>query len=165
VCCDDDAPLDLPPAVLEMVARYRRMRAEQGVGWGEEAFPDMFRWARFARLGPAFDVFTASGDWAGAVRSAVGDEVPAGIVLVTIAADAGLTARGGPPRPVIDGATVPVDVVLDSRADRDLVIVVDGEEVHVPAGGAGLRTVDADAAPITLTRRFTQPRRSLRGSG
>ena len=52
VCCDDDAALDLPPAVIEMLARYRRMRAEQGVGWGEEAFPDMFRWARFSRLGP-----------------------------------------------------------------------------------------------------------------
>ena len=25
----------------------------------------MFRWARFARLGPAFDAFAASGDWAG----------------------------------------------------------------------------------------------------
>ncbi len=52
MCCHDDAALDLPPAVIEMVARYRRLRAEQGVGWGEEAFPDMFRWARFARLGP-----------------------------------------------------------------------------------------------------------------
>ena len=57
MCCHDDAALDLPPAVIEMVARYRRLRAEQGVGWGEEAFPDMFRWARFARLGPAFDEF------------------------------------------------------------------------------------------------------------
>lgn len=43
MCCHDDAALDLPPAVIEMVARYRRLRAEQGVGWGEEAFPDMFR--------------------------------------------------------------------------------------------------------------------------
>jgi len=34
VCCDDDAALGLPPAVLERVARYRRMRAEQGIGWG-----------------------------------------------------------------------------------------------------------------------------------
>ena len=45
MCCHDDVALDLPPAVIEMVARYRRMRAEQGVGWGEEAFPDMFRCA------------------------------------------------------------------------------------------------------------------------
>src|SRR3954451_21452927 len=134
-----------------MVARYRRRRAEQWVGWGEEAFPDMFRWARFSRLGPAFDVFTASGDWAGAVRAAVGDEVPAGIALVTVAADGGLTARTGAPRPVVSSATVPIDVVLSSMAERDLVVTVEAVEVPVPAGAAGLRTADATAAPITLT--------------
>ena len=114
VCCDDDTALDLPPAVIEMLARYRRMHAEQGVGWGEEAFPDMFRWARFSRLGPAFDEFAASGDWAGAVRAAVGDDVPAGIALVSIGADGELSARTGPPRPVVPGATVQIDVVLDT---------------------------------------------------
>jgi hypothetical protein len=96
VCCHDDDALDLPPAVIEMLARYRRMRVEQGVGWGEEAFPDMFRWARFARLGPAFAEFSASGDWAGAVRAAVGDEVPPGLALVTVGADGALTVRTGP---------------------------------------------------------------------
>ncbi len=150
MCCHDDAALDLPPAVIEMVARYRRMRAEQGVGWGEEAFPDMFRWARFARLGPAFDEFAASGDWAGAVRAAVGADVPAGLALVTVGPDGGLTARTGPPRPVVPGTTVQIDVVLHSTADRDLVVAVDGAEVPVPAGGAGLRTVDA-AGPIVVT--------------
>ena len=150
MCCHDDAALDLPPAVIEMVARYRRMRAEQGVGWGEEAFPDMFRWARFARLGPAFDAFAASGDWAGAVRAAVGADVPAGLALVTVGADGGLTARTGPARPVVPGTTVQIDVVLDSTADRDLVFTVDGAEVPVPAHGAGLRTVDA-AGPIVVT--------------
>src|SRR3954469_6670530 len=99
-----------------MVARYRRMRAEQGVGWGEKAFPDMFRWARFSRLGPAFDGFAASGDWAAAVGAAIGDEVPGGIALVAVAADGGLTARTGLPRPVVLGATVPIDVVLSSAA-------------------------------------------------
>jgi hypothetical protein len=151
VCCHDDVALDLPPAVIEMVARYRRMRAEQGVGWGEVAFPDMFRWARFARLGPAFDAFAASGSWAGAVRAAVGDAVPAGLVLVAIGADGGLTLRTGPPRPVIEGATVSIDVVLDSAADHDVVVTVDGEDVPVDAGGAGLRTVDATGAAITLS--------------
>ena len=150
MCCDDDAVTDLPPAVLEMTARYRRMRAQQGVGWGEEAFPEMFRWARFSRLGPAFDEFAASGDWAAAVRAAVGDEVPAGIALVTVAADGGLAARTGR-RPVVPGATVPIDVVLSSSADRDVVVTVDGAEVPVPAGGAGLRTVDATAAAIAVT--------------
>src|SRR3954451_10861673 len=134
-----------------MVARYRRMRAEQGVGWGEEAFPDMFRWARFSRLRPACDGFAAWGGGPAAVRAAVGDEVPAGIALVTVAADGGLTARTGLPRPVVPGATVPIDVVLSSTAERDLVVTVDGVEVPVPAGAAGLRTADATAAPITLT--------------
>lgn len=112
----------------------------------------MFRWARFSRLGPAFDEFAASGDWAGAVRAAVGDDVPSGIALVSIGADGELTARTGPPRPVVPGATVQIDVVLGwgQAADRDLVVVVDGDEVPVPAGGAGLRTVDA-AGPITVT--------------
>ena len=150
MCCHDDEALDLPPAVIEMLARYRRMRAEQGVGWGEEAFPDMFRWARFSRLGPAFDEFAASGDWAGAVRAAIGGEVPAGIALVSVGADGRLTARTGPPRPVVPGATVPIDVVLSSEADRELVVAVDGDEVPLPAGGAGLRTVDT-AEPVVVT--------------
>ena len=61
-----------------------------------------------------------------------------------------LTARTGPPRPVVRGATVQVDVVVDSAADRDLVVTLDGVEVPVPAGGAGLRTVDA-TGPMTVT--------------
>ncbi len=63
VCCQDDAVLDLPPAVLEMLARYERMRAEHGSCWGEEALPEFFGWARFSRLGPAFAGFAASPDW------------------------------------------------------------------------------------------------------
>jgi hypothetical protein len=50
----------------------------------------------------------------------------------------------------VPGSTVPIDVVLDSAADHDLVVAVDGAEVSVPAGGAGLRTVDATASPITV---------------
>ena len=63
MCCEDDGALYLPPAVIEMLARYRRLRDEQGFGWGEEALPDLLRRARFSRLGPAFDTFAASGDW------------------------------------------------------------------------------------------------------
>lgn len=150
MCCDDDTALDLPPAVIEMLARYRRLQAEQGYGWGEEALPDMFRWARFSLLGPAFDEFAESGDWAGAVRAAVGDDVPPGIALVSVAPDGALEVRTGPPRPVVPGTTVPVDVVLSTAADRDLVVEVDGEPVPVPAGGSGLRTVDA-TGPIAVT--------------
>src|SRR5919202_1705047 len=99
MCCGDEEELGLPPAVIEMLARYRRLRDEQGFGWGEAALPDFFRWARFSVLGPAFDEFAASGDWSAAVRAAIGDEVPAGLVLVTVGADGGLSARTGPPRP------------------------------------------------------------------
>jgi hypothetical protein len=145
VCCEDDVALGLPPAVIEMVARYRRMRDEQGFGWGEELLPDFFRWARFSRLGPAFEEFAASGDWAGAVRAAVGEQVPAGLALVRVTVDGGLSARTGPARPVIAGGIVQIDVVIDSALDHDTVVTVAGEDVVIPAGGAGLRTVDYDA--------------------
>ncbi len=79
------------------------------------------------------------------MRAAVGDEVPAGLLLVSVAAGGRLSARGGPPRPVIAGSAVPVDVVLDSAADTDLVVTVAGVPVPVPAGGTGLHTVDLDA--------------------
>ena len=146
MCCADDAALDLPPAVIEMLARYRRMCDEQGFGWGEEALPDFFRWARFSRLGSAFDEFAASGDWSGAVRAVVGDDVPSGLVLVSITADGGLSARTGPPRPAIVDAAVQLDVVIDSRLESDTVVTVAGDDVPVPAGAVGLCTVDVDAA-------------------
>ena len=153
MCCEDEVALELPPAVIEMLARYRRMRDEQGFGWGEEALPDFFRWARFSRLGPAFAAFAASGDWSGAVRAAVGDQVPAGLVLVSITEGGRIEARTGPARPVIDGATVQLDVVLDSALDRDVVVTVAGQDVPVPAGGAGLCVLDLDAttADISVT--------------
>ena len=60
MCCGDEEELGLPPAVIEMLARYRRMRDVQGFGWGEDALPDFFRWSRFSMLGPAFDEFARS---------------------------------------------------------------------------------------------------------
>lgn len=150
MCCGDDEVLDLPPAVIEMLARYRRMRDDQGFGWGEDALPDFFRWARFSLLGPAFDEFAASGDWSAAVRAAIGDDVPPGLVVVAVGPDGGLAARVGPPRPVIDGGAAGIDVVLDSSAGADLVVTVGGVDVPVPAGGAGLRTLDLDAGNATI---------------
>lgn len=145
MCCGDDGALNLPPAVIEMVARYRRLRDEQGFGWGEEALPDFFRWARFSRLGPAFDEFAASGDWAQAVRAAVGDEVPPGLVLVRIDAAGALSALTGPTRPAIAAGEVQVDVVVDSALVHDAVVTIAGDQVLVPAGGAGLCTLDLNA--------------------
>ena len=153
MCCGDDAELGLPAAVIEMLARYRRLCDEQGFGWGEEAIPDFFRWARFSLLGPAFDEFAGTGDWSAAVRAAIGDTVPAGLLLVSIGAGGGVSANGGPPRPVIPGSAVPVDVVLDSAADSDLVVTVAGAPVPVPASGTGLHTVDLDADTTSVTLR------------
>ncbi len=147
MCCGADEVLDLPPAVIEMLARYRRLRDTQGFGWGEDALPDLFRWARFSLLGPAFDEFAQSGDWAAAVRAAVGeDPPPAGVAVVSIAAGGQLTVRAGPRRLGLGGRRRPVDVLLLSAAGRDLTVSVGGDVVPVPAGGVGLRTVDVDAA-------------------
>jgi hypothetical protein len=153
MCCGDDTTLNLPPAVIEMLARYRRMRDEHGYGWGEGVLPDFFRWARFSLLGAAFDEFAVSGDWSGGVRAVLRDGVPPGLVVVAIAAIGELTVRVGPPRPAISGCTVAVDVVLDSAAAADVVVTVDGAEVLVPAGGVGLQTVDLDADAPTIALR------------
>jgi hypothetical protein len=153
VCCEEEALLRLPAAVIEMLARYRRLRDEQGIGWGEDELPEFFRWARFSRLGPAFAEFAATGDWAGAVRTAVGERVPAGLVLIMVGGEGGLSARVGPPRPVVPGATVQLDVVIDSAAPRDLLVTVAGQEVPVPAGGAGFCVLDVGAeAPVVDVR-------------
>ncbi|MFW3171455.1 CehA/McbA family metallohydrolase [Geodermatophilus sp. CPCC 206100] len=153
MCCGGDRVLDLPPAVVEMQARYRRLQETQGWGWGEESLPDFFRWARFSLLGPAFDGFAATGDWGAAVRAAVGSDVPAGLVLVTVDADGTPAVRTGPPRPGLAGSPVPVDVVVDSAAASDLVVDVAGHPVPVPAGGTGLQTVDVDPGSPTVTVR------------
>jgi len=152
MCCDDGDVLDLPAEVIEMLARYRRMRDEQGWGWGEQALPDFFRWSRFSRLGTAWDEFAASGDWGAAVRAAIGDgDPPAGVVVVTVGSDGTLACRVGRLRPAVAGTPVAVDVLLESRAEDDVTVEVGGVGVPVPAGGAGLRTMDLVAADPAVT--------------
>jgi hypothetical protein len=41
-------------------------------------------WARFSRLGPVFGAFTATGDWAKAICSVIGHDVPAGIAVMHV---------------------------------------------------------------------------------
>ena len=146
--------LDQPPAVLEMLARYERMRREQGFGWGEEDLAEFWGWARFSRLGPAFADFAVSQDWAAAVRTAVGDHPPAGVVRILVAADGSLSARTGRPRPVVRGVTAQIEVIVDSAADDDVAVMVDAQEVAVPPAGAGfvLLDIEADAPPIAVRR-------------
>ena len=47
------------------------------------------------------------------MRAAVGEDVPAGLVLITVGVDGGLSARTGPSRPVIMDGRVQLDTVLD----------------------------------------------------
>ena len=143
-CAAATEVLDLPPAVIEMLARYRGMRAEQGGDWGEEGI-EMFRWARFAALGP--DVSRSSArpatgrgpyaTWSATTRR--------GVVVVRVGVD-GATVHSGPPRPVVAGVPMPMDVVVDSGVEREVAVVVAGEAFTVASGGAGVATVDVDAA-------------------
>ena len=145
MCCSEHTKLDAPPAVIEMIARYRHLQRTQGQGWGEDQFPDAFTWARFSLLGPAFEEFAASGDWAAAVRAAVDGAAPhSGIVVVDLAAGTpDITA--GEPLSGLTGKPISVDVVVLGSAAGDTV-EVDGAEIVVPSGGVGLRTVDVDPA-------------------
>ncbi len=155
MCCGADEELGLPPAVIEMLARYRALRDEHGWDWGGEEI-DMFRWARFGRLGDVYAAYAQHGDWARAVRTVVGLDPPAGVVLVRVTAD-GVDVRCGPPRPVMPGATVPLDVVIDSTVDRDVTVAAGGDTFVVPAGGAGVAAgpVTVDGAPVSVDAALT----------
>jgi hypothetical protein len=145
MCCGDAEVLDLPPAVIEMLARYRGLQAERAWDWGDDRV-EMFRWARFAALGDVFAAYGETGDWPRAVRDVVGTDPPAGIAVVRVR-DGAVAVHCGPPRPVVAGVPVPLDVVVvvDPGADRE--VVVEGEAFTVAAGGAGVATVDVDGAP------------------
>jgi hypothetical protein len=154
MCCQETRTLNLPAEVIEALARYRRLRDERGWDWGDEQLPDFFRWARFSLLGPVFEAVADTGDWASAIRSVIGDEVPSGIVVVRIDEGGGLRVGVGPARPGISGHTVAIDVVVDSASDTDLSLTVAGREVRVAARGAAIETIDLDGAdpvfPIVL---------------
>jgi len=79
MCCQETKTLGLPAEVIEALAHYRQLLDERGWDWGDEQLPNFFRWARFSLLGPVFEEFAATGDWAKAIRSVIGRDVPAGI--------------------------------------------------------------------------------------
>jgi hypothetical protein len=151
VCCQETRTFDLPPEVIETLACYRRLVGEHGWDWGEEQLPDFFRWARFSMVGPVFEAVAETGDWAGAIRSVVGDEVPPGIVVIRVDEELVLRSEVGPVRPSIAGRSAAVDVVVDSAADVDLSLTVAGREAHVGPRGAAIETVDLDGADPTFT--------------
>jgi hypothetical protein len=151
MCCQETRTLDMPAEVIEAFARYRRLRDERGWDWGEEHLPDFFRWARFSLLGPVFEAVAETGDWAKAVRSVVGGDVPPGIVVVRVDERGGLHAAVGGARAAIPGRTVPIDVVIESAAVEGLSVTVAGREVEVAPLGAEIVTVDLDGADPVLS--------------
>lgn len=163
MCCSEDEVLGVPAPVIEMLARYRQMQRTQGHGWGEDAFPDMFTWARFSLLGDAFEEFAASGDWAQAVRLAVGDGEPApGIVVASLAADGSFDVASGPSPTGLMGTPVAIDVIVLADTEHEGTIEIDGEALHVAAGQAGLRTIDIDPREGTVTLVAGGQRRKVR---
>jgi hypothetical protein len=150
MCCGVTATLDLPAEVIEALAHYRQLLEERGWDWGEDRI-DLFRWLRFSQFGPVFDAFTATGDWASAVRSVIGEEVPAGIVVVRIDARRGLQADVGPARLAIAGRKVRIEVVVDSAADADLSLTVAGRNVGVAPRGSAVEPIDLDGADPAFT--------------
>src|SRR5829696_7859411 len=117
MCCQETKKLGLPAEVIEALTHYRRLLDERGWDWGEEQLPDFFRWARFSLLGPVFDEFVVTRDWAKAIRSVIGHDSPAGIVVVRVDEGGGLRAEAEPARPAIAGRTVAIYVVVDSAVD------------------------------------------------
>ena len=140
------AELGLPPAVIEMLARYRRMRDEQGYGWGEDGAAGLLPVGPVqpARAGVrrVRGVRGLVGGGAGGGRRRGARGAAAGVGRLPAAQ---LSARGGPPRPVIAGSAVPVDVVLDSAADTDLVVT------RRRRAGAGARRAAPGCTPSTWT--------------
>jgi hypothetical protein len=151
MCCQAPGALDLPAEVIEMVARYRALRAERGWDWGDDRPDDLFRWSRFRALGPVLEAYGETGDWAAAVRSVLGAELPAGIAVVAVGPDRRPAVRTGPPRLAVPGRPVQLDVVLDSAAAEEVTVTVAGRATPVPAGGAAIVTLDLDGGSPTAT--------------
>jgi hypothetical protein len=149
MCCEAPGALDQPAEVIEMIARYRALQAERGWDWGDDRI-DLFRWARFAALGPVLEAYGETGDWPAAVRAVLGADLPAGVVVVRIEEDRRLSARTGPARLGLAGRPVQLDVVLDSAALDEVTVTVAGRPTRVPAGGAAVATVDLDGGGPAL---------------
>ena len=149
MCCDDDRVLDLPAAAIEALAHYRRLRDQQGWGWGDDELPEFFRLARFSRLGDLTDALAATGgDWPAAIRRVAGDTPAPGLVVLDVDAGGTVTPRVGVPRLACAGRPVTLDVVVDSVVDAELDVA--GTPVTVDAGGAAVVTVDVDGLVLRV---------------
>ena len=145
MCCQDDETLDLPPAVIEALAHYRRLAAERGWDWGGEELPDLFRWGRFSLIGDVMTAAAETGDWARAARDVVaaagGDPAVLHVVVDGPEPD-------GPRRLAVAGRPTPVDLLVEGPPGR--VVDLDGRSVTIPGGGVVLDAIEVDGAHPTL---------------
>jgi hypothetical protein len=84
-------------------------------------------------------------DWAKAVVAVLGQDVPAGVVVIRIDEGGGLQVETGPARPAIAGDSLAIDAVIDSAAATDLRLTLGGRDVYVAAHGAAVETVDVES--------------------
>jgi hypothetical protein len=150
MCCDATGTLDLPVAVIRAIAHYRRLLDARGPDWGDDRV-ELFHFGRFSKFGPVTEAFATVNDWAAAIRTVIGDDVPAGIAVVRIGAGGELRADLGPARPSIAGQGVPIDVVVDSAATSELRLTVAGRPLTLRAHGAALERVELDGADPAFT--------------
>jgi hypothetical protein len=146
MCCDPPAVDRLPPPVAAMLAAYRALRAERPNDWGEESdgydrAQPYGRWLGNRLLAAVFRM--QADDWPATVRACLGDPLPAGLVVATLAGGGVVGLRAGPVPYVVKGGTVEVAVLLDSHLGEATRVEVGGTPVRVEAGGVELavRTV------------------------
>jgi hypothetical protein len=146
MCCDPPAVDRPPPPVAAMLAAYRALRAERPNDWGEESdgydrAQPYGRWLGNRLLAAVFSM--QADDWPATVRACLGDPLPAGLVVATLAGGGEVGLRAGPVPYVVEGGTVEVAVLLDSHLGEATRVEVGGTPVRVEAGGVELavRTV------------------------
>jgi hypothetical protein len=149
MCCEATGTLDLPAEVIEAIAHYRRLLGDRPWDWGDDRV-EWFRWGRFSGIGDVIAAFATTGDWPAAVRSVIGDQVPAGVVVIRLGPD-GPIADLGPARPAIPGHSVPIDVVFDSAVDAEVRLAVAGRPLRVAPRGATVERVELDGAEPAFT--------------
>ncbi len=134
---------------VEALAHYRRLRDQQGWGWGNDELPEFFRLARFSRLGDLTDALAVTGgDWPAAIRRVAAETPAPGLVVLDLDAGGTVTPRVGAPRLACAGRPVTLDVVVDSLVDTELDVA--GTRVRVEAGGAAVVTVDVDGPALRV---------------
>src|SRR5437763_6262789 len=160
MCCGATDTFDLPAEVIEALARYEQLRTKRPFDWGDDRI-EFFRWGQFLRLQSVFELFVESGDLVAAVRTALRQEVPAGVVFVRVdGPDRELIAKCGPPVIAFAGQPVTIDVIVDVEPTTTQRFEVDPDHPSFTFAYDG-RTVDVDVEIRTVPSgepRLTSPR-------